>query len=354
MARTAFYAVDQAEFAYVTQFGEPVATHDGATDAGLHVKCPWPVESVQRLDRRLQAFDLPAVELLTRDPAGRPSTRRSPSTRSSAGGSPTPTAPTGSSGRSARRSRPGRSSARGSAAGWRGHQHDAAGRPDQRGRRAGASTPAAERLRRAAPRRGRPAERPAARRSAGRLRHRGGGRPAAAVQLPGGGAGEHRRAHPQRAGPEGGRLRERGPQAGRRHHQRGRARGPHDRGRRRGPSKQLVEGQADVEADRIRNEAHAPGPASSTPSCRSWRRTRRSSSETRDVLLLSSRHPLFDLLLTRRSRGDEVATNRPRMRRQMTAISENIIEAGAGGPRLLSCLVFCCPLGSVSSPSHCG
>ena len=69
--RTAFYAVDQAEFAYVTRFGEPVATHDGATDAGLHVKAPWPADAVLRIDRRLQAFDLPAVESLTRDPANR-------------------------------------------------------------------------------------------------------------------------------------------------------------------------------------------------------------------------------------------------------------------------------------------
>src|SRR5262245_31062912 len=67
--RTAFYSVDQAEFAVVTRFGEPIVTHDGATDSGLHLKLPWPVDSVQRIDRRLQAFDLPAVEVLTRDRA---------------------------------------------------------------------------------------------------------------------------------------------------------------------------------------------------------------------------------------------------------------------------------------------
>ena len=67
--RTAFYSVDQAELAVVTRFGEPIVTHDGATDAGLHLKLPWPVDSVQRIDRRLQAFDLPAVEVLTRDRA---------------------------------------------------------------------------------------------------------------------------------------------------------------------------------------------------------------------------------------------------------------------------------------------
>jgi membrane protease subunit HflC len=67
-ARTVFYAVDYAEFAYVTRFGEPVATRDGETDAGLHWKLPWPIDSVLRVDRRLQVFDLPATESLTRDP----------------------------------------------------------------------------------------------------------------------------------------------------------------------------------------------------------------------------------------------------------------------------------------------
>lgn len=63
-------AVDRAEFAYVTQFGAPVAIHDGETDAGLHFKLPWPIQSVQRLDRRLQMFDLPVTELPTFDPQG--------------------------------------------------------------------------------------------------------------------------------------------------------------------------------------------------------------------------------------------------------------------------------------------
>lgn len=69
--RTAFYAVDYTEFVYVTRFGSPVAVHDGETAAGLKVKAPWPIDAVQRLDRRVQAFDLPAVESLTRDPVNR-------------------------------------------------------------------------------------------------------------------------------------------------------------------------------------------------------------------------------------------------------------------------------------------
>lgn len=67
--RSCFYAVDAGEFVYVTQFGRHVATYDGRTsaEAGLHVKWPWPIETVQRIDRRLQYLDLPGAELLTRD-----------------------------------------------------------------------------------------------------------------------------------------------------------------------------------------------------------------------------------------------------------------------------------------------
>ncbi len=69
---SALFTVDRAEFVYLTQFGRRVAVYDGADDeqAGLHVKWPWPVQSVQRLDRRLQYFDLPGAELLTRDAEG--------------------------------------------------------------------------------------------------------------------------------------------------------------------------------------------------------------------------------------------------------------------------------------------
>src|SRR5206468_10401326 len=69
---TALFTVDQAEYAYVTQFGRPVATLDGATDAGLHVKLPWPVQSVLRLDRRVQPFGLPPAGLPPPDPPGPP------------------------------------------------------------------------------------------------------------------------------------------------------------------------------------------------------------------------------------------------------------------------------------------
>jgi membrane protease subunit HflC len=69
--QSGLFAVDQAEFAYQTRFGEPTATYNGASDAGLHWKLPWPIDSVQRIDRRLQVFDLPPTESLTRDPQKR-------------------------------------------------------------------------------------------------------------------------------------------------------------------------------------------------------------------------------------------------------------------------------------------
>jgi membrane protease subunit HflC len=66
------YTVDASEFVYVTQFGRLEAVLDGGNpgQAGLHVKWPWPVQSVNRLDRRLQSFDLPGRELLTSDQSG--------------------------------------------------------------------------------------------------------------------------------------------------------------------------------------------------------------------------------------------------------------------------------------------
>ena len=55
----------------MTQFGRPIAILDGTDSAGPHFKLPWPIQTVQRLDRRVQLFDLPPAELLTHDPQGR-------------------------------------------------------------------------------------------------------------------------------------------------------------------------------------------------------------------------------------------------------------------------------------------
>src|SRR6516162_2217036 len=69
---TFLFPVDRRQYAYVTQFGKHVATYNGAcdTEAGLHWRWPWPIQSVLLLDRRLQYFDLPAAELLTHDVKG--------------------------------------------------------------------------------------------------------------------------------------------------------------------------------------------------------------------------------------------------------------------------------------------
>jgi membrane protease subunit HflC len=66
------FGVDATEYVYLTQFGRRVAVFDGgdSAQAGLQWKLPWPIQAVQRLDRRLQTFDLPGAELLTRDPTG--------------------------------------------------------------------------------------------------------------------------------------------------------------------------------------------------------------------------------------------------------------------------------------------
>lgn len=71
VARLSVFTVGPTEYVYVTFLGKHQRTLDGAraeTDAGLHVTWPWPLVSVQRLDRRLQFFDLPSMELVTRDP----------------------------------------------------------------------------------------------------------------------------------------------------------------------------------------------------------------------------------------------------------------------------------------------
>ena len=72
-ARWSLYTVDAGEFVYVTLLGKHVATWDGSKDAeaGLHFGWPWPIQAAQRLDRRVQLFDLPTTELLTHDPDGK-------------------------------------------------------------------------------------------------------------------------------------------------------------------------------------------------------------------------------------------------------------------------------------------
>jgi membrane protease subunit HflC len=65
--RSMILFVDPTEYVYVTRFGAPVATYGGARDMGLRWKCPWPIESALRLDRRLDVLDVPTQEFLIRD-----------------------------------------------------------------------------------------------------------------------------------------------------------------------------------------------------------------------------------------------------------------------------------------------
>ncbi|MEA5038581.1 MAG: protease modulator HflC [Clostridiaceae bacterium] len=58
------YQVDTTEFAIVTQFGNPVRVVE---NPGLQVKLPDPIQSVQRLDKRVQVYQTTSIELLTLD-----------------------------------------------------------------------------------------------------------------------------------------------------------------------------------------------------------------------------------------------------------------------------------------------
>jgi membrane protease subunit HflC len=64
LVSSAFFTVDETEVAIVTRFGRPL---DGLARPGLHVKWPWPIETVVRLDSRLLVFDNEPTEMLTRD-----------------------------------------------------------------------------------------------------------------------------------------------------------------------------------------------------------------------------------------------------------------------------------------------
>ncbi|WP_312047423.1 SPFH domain-containing protein, partial [Anaerotignum sp.] len=64
IATLVVYKVDTTEYAVVTQFGNPVSVD---TTPGLKVKLPDPIQSVQRLDKRIQVYQTTAIELLTLD-----------------------------------------------------------------------------------------------------------------------------------------------------------------------------------------------------------------------------------------------------------------------------------------------
>ena len=64
VATLMIYKVDVTEYAVVTQFGNPVNVSE---NPGLKVKLPDPVQSVQKLDKRVQVYQTNSIELLTLD-----------------------------------------------------------------------------------------------------------------------------------------------------------------------------------------------------------------------------------------------------------------------------------------------
>ena len=64
VATLMIYKVDVTEYAVVTQFGNPLNVSE---NPGLKVKLPDPVQSVQKLDKRVQVYQTNSIELLTLD-----------------------------------------------------------------------------------------------------------------------------------------------------------------------------------------------------------------------------------------------------------------------------------------------
>ena len=64
---TSVVFVDETEFVVTERLGRIAAVYDRPEDRGLHIKAPWPIETVRRFDRRVQLFDPPGRELFTRD-----------------------------------------------------------------------------------------------------------------------------------------------------------------------------------------------------------------------------------------------------------------------------------------------
>ncbi|MEM6672299.1 MAG: protease modulator HflC [Planctomycetota bacterium] len=64
IAAVSTYQVRENENVILTRFGKPTSV---VTDPGLHGKLPWPIESVNRFDTRLDFFETRLAEGLTRD-----------------------------------------------------------------------------------------------------------------------------------------------------------------------------------------------------------------------------------------------------------------------------------------------
>ncbi len=58
------FEVRENEKVVITRFGQPVQV---ITEPGLYAKWPWPIESINRLDARLNFYEIRLSEALTRD-----------------------------------------------------------------------------------------------------------------------------------------------------------------------------------------------------------------------------------------------------------------------------------------------
>lgn len=58
------FIVREGDAVVVTTFGRPVR---GLTEAGLYTRWPWPIQRVYRFDQRIQSFEGPFEQVLTRD-----------------------------------------------------------------------------------------------------------------------------------------------------------------------------------------------------------------------------------------------------------------------------------------------
>lgn len=64
---TSFLFVDETDSVVVERFGRITAVYDQLPQRGLHLKLPWPIETVRRFDRRLQLLTPAGREAFTRD-----------------------------------------------------------------------------------------------------------------------------------------------------------------------------------------------------------------------------------------------------------------------------------------------
>ena len=61
---TSLFIIDEKQVGVLTSFGNPIRTID---TPGLNVKAPWPVNEIQRFDRRARVLNLDPTEAFTKD-----------------------------------------------------------------------------------------------------------------------------------------------------------------------------------------------------------------------------------------------------------------------------------------------